>query len=117
MVSGFLKLPRRHAATLLYNHCVQDWRDVIPRIKLPTLIFGGRVSIFPWQSQEWIHRQIPGSRLEIFEEQEGGNHFMFVEEPGKLNGILWEFLDWGDGKGLANRRMHQPVRREWTRRW
>jgi hypothetical protein len=31
------KLPRRHAADLLYNHATQDWRDVIPRVKIPTL--------------------------------------------------------------------------------
>ena len=30
-----LKLPRRHAATLLSNHSLQDWRDVMPRIDLP----------------------------------------------------------------------------------
>src|SRR2546428_8274891 len=50
LIESFLKLPRRYAAALLYNHCVQDWRDVIPRVNLPTLIVGGRVSIFPWQS-------------------------------------------------------------------
>ena len=92
IIEGFLKLPRRHAASLLYNHSVQDWRDVIPRINLPTLIVGGRVSIFPWQSQEWIHRQISGSQLEIFEEEEGGNHFMFLEQPEKFNRIVSEFI-------------------------
>jgi hypothetical protein len=33
-----LRLPRRQAATLFYNHCTQDWRDVIPRINIPTLV-------------------------------------------------------------------------------
>jgi pimeloyl-ACP methyl ester carboxylesterase len=92
LIEDFLKLPRQHAATLLYNHCVQDWRDVIPRINIPTLVVGGRVSIIPWKSQEWIHNQIRGSRLEIFEEEEGGNHFMFIEEPQKFNRIVSEFI-------------------------
>jgi len=35
-----------------------DWRDLIPRINLPTLIISGRASIIPWKSQERIHRQI-----------------------------------------------------------
>ena len=87
-----LRFPRIHAAALLYNHATQDWRDVIPRINLPTLIISGRVSIVPWKSQVWIHEQIAGSRLEIFEEHEGGNHFMFIEGAEKFNRILTEFL-------------------------
>lgn len=63
-----LKLPREHAATLVYNHATQDWRDLIPRIDIPTLIVSGRVSLVPWKSQVWIHEQIPGAQLEMFEE-------------------------------------------------
>jgi non-heme chloroperoxidase len=87
-----LTMPRQHAATLLYNHSTQDWRDLIPRIELPTLVVGGRVSVVPWRSQEWIAGQIPGARLEIFEEEEGGNHFMFIEAPAKFNDIVAEFV-------------------------
>lgn len=87
-----LKLPRRHAATLLYNHATQDWRDVIRRIDLPTLIIGGRRSLVDWRSQVWIQSVIQGSRLEIFEEHEGGNHFMFMENPAKFNRLVAEFV-------------------------
>lgn len=87
-----LKMPRHHAATLFYNHSTQDWRDLIPRIDLPTLIFGARTGPVGWKSQEWVQRQIKGSRLEIFEEDEGGNHFMFLENPAKFNRIVREFL-------------------------
>lgn len=87
-----LQFPRRHAATLLAQLATQDWRDVIPRLTLPTLIVGGRVSLVPWQSQAWIQAHIPGSRLEIFEEHEGGNHHMFIEGAAKFNRLLREFL-------------------------
>ena len=86
------KMPRRHAATLLLNHSTQDWRDLIPRITLPTLIVGGRVSLIDWRSQEWMHRQIAGSQLEIFEEADGGNHFMFMENPERFNRLVDAFL-------------------------
>ena len=86
------KMPRRHAATLLLNHATQDWRDLIPRITLPTLIVGGRVSLIDWRSQEWMHRQIAGSQLEIFEEADGGNHFMFLENPERFNNLVDAFL-------------------------
>jgi hypothetical protein len=92
IIEGNLTMPRRHAATLLYNHSTQDWRDLIPRIQLPTLVVGGRVSTVPWRSQVWIAEQIPGSRLEIFEEEEGGNHFMFIEGHEKFNQIVADFV-------------------------
>jgi len=92
VVKQNLKMPREYAAALLYNHATQDWRRVIPRIALPTLIVGGRVSVVPWKSQAWIQTQVRGSKLEIFEENEGGNHFMFMENPDKFNRIVRDFI-------------------------
>jgi pimeloyl-ACP methyl ester carboxylesterase len=92
MVEHNRKMPRAAAAALLFNHSGQDWRDVLPRITLPTLIVGGEASIFPWRSQAWIHEQIPGSRLEVFAEAEGGSHFMFIENPAKFNRLVTEFI-------------------------
>jgi non-heme chloroperoxidase len=87
-----LTMPREHAATLLYNHSTQDWRDLIPRIDTPSLVVGGRVSVVPWRSQAWVADQIKGARLEIFEEADGGNHFMFIEAPDKFNSIVADFV-------------------------
>jgi len=86
------RMTRRDASALLFNHAFQDWRDVIPRITLPTLVIGGRVSPIPWKSQDWIAQQIKGAQLEIFEEEEGGSHFMFIENPDKFNRIVKEFI-------------------------
>jgi non-heme chloroperoxidase len=87
-----LKMPRDLAATLAYNNNHTDWRDLVPRIKLPTLIISGRASDIPWKSQDWIHRQIQGSQFEVFEEAEGGKHFMFIENPEKFNRLVMEYL-------------------------
>ena len=87
-----LRMPRRHAASLLLNHSVHDWRDVIPRITLPTLIVSGRASLIDWRSQVWMHGRIAGSQLEIFEEADGGNHFMFMENPDRFNRLVDAFL-------------------------
>jgi non-heme chloroperoxidase len=92
MIEHNLKMPRAAAAALLFNHSSQDWRDVLPRITLPTLVVGGQASIFPWRSQAWIHEQIPGSRLEVFAEAESGSHFMFIENPAKFNRLVAEFI-------------------------
>jgi non-heme chloroperoxidase len=87
-----LRMPREYAARLLYDHATNDWRDVIPLIDIPTLVVGGKASLVGWKSQVWIGAQIPGSRVEIFEESEGGNHFMFMENPEKFNRIVKEFM-------------------------
>ena len=92
ILSENLKLPRNHAARLLLELAAHDWRDVIQRIRLPTLVFGGRASIFNPASQQWIARQIPGAEVEIFEEDEGGGHFMWLENPNKFHATLRQFL-------------------------
>lgn len=90
IVAENLKLPAEYAARLVLNHGSLDWRDVIPRITLPTLVIGGKHSHVNPQSQVWIHEQLPGSRLEIFDE--GGAHFPFLEAPERFNAVVAEFL-------------------------
>jgi non-heme chloroperoxidase len=87
-----LKMPRKLAATLFLDHATRDWRDVIARIRLPTLVVAAEMSIFPSESQEWIARQIPGARLEIFAEKDGGSHFMCFENPTRFNAVVRDFL-------------------------
>ena len=91
-----LKFPRHHAATLLFNHSTQDWRDLITRIQIPTLIIGGASSVVPEVSQRWIHSQIPNSLMEIFPTDAGGHHFAFLENPDRFNIVLVKFI-----KGLS----------------
>lgn len=92
MVDLNMKLPRSAAADLLYNHCHQDWRDVLPRIDRPTLFIGGKASLVPASCIEWAATQVPGARAAIFQASELGSHFMFVENPKKFNALLREFM-------------------------
>ncbi|MBT3626700.1 MAG: alpha/beta hydrolase [Rhodospirillaceae bacterium] len=87
-----LKMPRQHAADLVYHHVLIDWRDLIPTIRLPTLVVGGDVSIFSARSQHWLAEQIPGAECVIFGADEGGSHFMFYENPEKFNAVVEGFL-------------------------
>ena len=96
-VAESLKVPAAYAARLLIDHGAQDWRDVIqqviPSLKLPTLVFGGELaSIFPPAAARWIVSQIPGAELSIFSAEEGGSHFMFWENPQKFNAVVRRFL-------------------------
>jgi non-heme chloroperoxidase len=92
VIDNVLKLPRRYAAQLIYDHATRDWFDVVKRIDLPTLFIGGRASQIPWRSLVWMHQQVHGSRLEIFEKNEGGKHFLFMENPEKFNALVAEFF-------------------------
>jgi non-heme chloroperoxidase len=86
------KMKRNHCAELMRNHANLDWRDVICRIRLPTLAIGAHASLAPATCMPWVASQIPGARLEMFGADEGGSHFMFVENPQKFNRLVLEFL-------------------------
>lgn len=87
-----LKMPRGHAADLLFDHCLNDWRDVIEATRLPSLVVGGHKSIFSAASQEWIAAVNPNARVSNFTEAEGGSHFMFFENPARFNSEAAAFL-------------------------
>jgi len=90
-----IKFPRHHAAALLHDHCMIDWRSEICSIRFPTLVVGGETSIFAPSSQAWIAAQIPGAEVDIFPEAEGGSHFMFLEAPDRFNRLVTKFLTKG----------------------
>ncbi|MCB4767660.1 alpha/beta hydrolase [Ancylobacter sp. Lp-2] len=85
--------PRRQAAQLFYDHAFKDWRDVIARITRPCLCVGARRSIVPWQAMVSLGRAIEYSHTVIFENDEGGSHFMFLENPSKFNSIISSFIE------------------------
>ena len=86
------RMDPRHAAELMRNHANLDWRDVIARIRLPTLAIGAQASLAPASCMPWVASQIPGARLEMFAADEGGSHFMFAENPLKFNELVLDFL-------------------------
>ena len=87
------QMPRPLAAALMRQHAPIDWRDVIRRIRLPSLVVGAEASLAPASSIRWIAEQIPGAILEIFGADEGGSHFMFAENPEKFNRVVLDILE------------------------
>lgn len=88
-----LGLAMPYGAKLLIDHVMQDWRDVLPRVDVPTLVTGGEVSHVAPSSQEWIASRIPGAQLKIFPREEGGAHFPFFESPKHFAEVLTDFLE------------------------
>jgi pimeloyl-ACP methyl ester carboxylesterase len=87
-----LKMPAACAAALLLNHATQDWRDLIARIDVPTLVIGGEVSHVNPISQKWIAGALHRSKLEIISAADRGSHFPFLENPALFNRLVREFL-------------------------
>lgn len=87
-----IALPRAQAGTLLVDHCYQNWRDLLPRINVPTLVIGGAVSLFPPAEIEWVAEQISDAKVRVFSEQERGSHFMFWENAELFNTVVREFF-------------------------
>ena len=87
-----MEIPGQSAAKLYFNNICQDFRDIFHKIDVPTLLITGRASLHPWQSHKWMSGQIPDSKLEIISEEDGGNHFPFVEKPDNFNKIVASFL-------------------------
>ncbi|MFK3983786.1 alpha/beta fold hydrolase [Micromonospora sp. NPDC050397] len=90
-----LLLPRKHAVTLHLDHYGNDWRDVLPRITVPTLVIGGASSFFDARVPRWVAAQIPGAQVRVFSEAERGSHLMFWENPELFNTVVREFLTTG----------------------
>jgi pimeloyl-ACP methyl ester carboxylesterase len=78
---------------LLFDHCAQDWRDVLPRIDVPTLVIGCDGSHVDPSSQRYIAERIPDARLHVFPTDVASSHFPFLENPDAFNAVVKEFLD------------------------
>ncbi|MFC9098131.1 alpha/beta fold hydrolase [Streptomyces sp. NPDC057072] len=85
-------LPREYAAALLLDHYGNDWRDVLPRLDVPTLVIGGEASLFPPESAAWVASRIPGAQVRIFSTDERGSHLMFWENPDLFDSVVRAFL-------------------------
>ena len=91
MVAETSKLPTGALSAILFDQTVQDYRDVLPAVDVPTLVcWGEHDQLLPVSGAPYMHEQIAGSRLELFERS---GHCPFLEESEKFNSVVQEFLD------------------------
>jgi non-heme chloroperoxidase len=84
------KCPPSVRAAIMADHTHLDWRDLLPQIKLPTLVCVGRQSkVFPWEGSAFVGEHIPGATTVFFE---NSGHMPFYEEPEKFNQIVGKFV-------------------------
>jgi proline iminopeptidase len=79
-----------HNFAFAHNVHHYDVKPLLPSVTAPTLIVVGRHDwITPVPASETIHRLIPNSRLEIFE---NSGHSPQLEEPEKFQALVRAFL-------------------------
>jgi pimeloyl-ACP methyl ester carboxylesterase len=91
MIRESSKLPTGPLSAILFDQTVQDYRDVLGTIDVPTLIcWGQHDQLLPVSGAPYMHEHIRGSRLELFE---NSGHCPFLEEAERFNQVVQEFLD------------------------
>jgi proline-specific peptidase len=70
---------------------IRSWDvfDRLAEIALPTLILAGRFDECVPEHMWEMHRRIAGSRFELFE---ASAHMPFIEEPGRFDRVMRDFL-------------------------
>lgn len=83
--------PTQAAIDYVTEMVAADYRADLPSINLPTLLIYGRMNNAPIPSEigAWIAGQIPGARLERFED---AGHSPFYEQPGRFNQLISDFV-------------------------
>ena len=88
----FVKNDPKSLARVLFNHTVNDWRDVVGhKINVPAAIFSGDESN-NLDSQRWAQSVIPGAILFSYTSAEQGDHFLMFKNPVKFVDDLSSFL-------------------------
>jgi pimeloyl-ACP methyl ester carboxylesterase len=90
---AFIKNDPNYLAKVLFDHAMNDWRDVIRhKIDVPTAIFSGEYSN-NLPSQNWMKSVLPKATLYTYTKAEQGDHFLMFKNPVKFTTDLQSFLE------------------------
>ena len=89
-LSEMAKAPPHARNAVMADHTRHDWRDLFPKIQLPSLVLVAREDgVFPWQGPAHVGEAIPGAETVFFEESA---HALFFDEPKKFNETVTSFV-------------------------
>jgi non-heme chloroperoxidase len=84
------RLPAGPAARLAFSFLSSDWRDVIPRISVPTLVIGAGNGGVPQAAVDWVAENLPdGSLVRL----DNVSHMVMLEAPERFTGAVTQFLN------------------------
>jgi class 3 adenylate cyclase len=82
-------ISRRVLAPMTDANVDLDIRDVLPTIRVPTLLLHRRGDMLPIEGARYMAERIPGARLI---EMDGEDHWPWVSDPEQVCGHVEEFL-------------------------
>jgi pimeloyl-ACP methyl ester carboxylesterase len=90
MDAKFDSFPHPGLRPILLDHFVADWRDVLPRIDVPTWVVTSKFSPFyDLGGMEWLASEVQDGTLAVFEHS---GHYPQLNEPDEFNKQLLSFL-------------------------
>ena len=90
MFEEITMLPESIASAIIFDEAVQDYRPVLKKVTVPTLLcFGRDEKLVPVAAGEHLQENIPDARLVVFE---NSGHCPFLEEPDRFNQEVDQFI-------------------------
>lgn len=91
--AALISLDHMKHARILQDHMTNDWRDILPQIKVPVLLIAGEASHCSTQrSCAWMQSQLQNSELLFIPAEQFGVHEMHLYSPEIFNRAVIEFL-------------------------
>ena len=90
MFDQITRLPESIASSILFDQTVQDYRPMLSKVTVPTLLcFGRDEKLIPVAGGEHLQKSLPNARLLVFE---NSGHCPFLEESKRFNKEVDQFI-------------------------
>lgn len=84
------RVPPAVKSAILFDQSVRDYRSVLERVDVPTLVCVGKAeSVLEVESVEYVAEHTPDADIEYFSESD---HCPFLEQPDRFNRVLDGFV-------------------------
>jgi pimeloyl-ACP methyl ester carboxylesterase len=84
------RVPPAVKSAVLFDQSVRDYRSVLERVDVPTLVCVGEAeSVLEVESVEYVAEHTPDAEIEYFTESD---HCPFLEQPERFNRVLDAFV-------------------------
>lgn len=87
LLESAMRTPTNTVMTYVNNYLLQDFRPLLSRIKVPTLVI--TTEGYRLEYMKDIQRSLPQGKLEIVKD---AGHVLFVDQPDAFNRLLADFI-------------------------
>jgi hypothetical protein len=107
MREEIMRPPASVASAIIFDQTMRDYRPVLPKVDVPTLVVtGADEKLVSVAAEELIASEMPDARVVVFEES---SHCPFLEETDRFNETVGEFVR-SPLRTVSRRRRRAPAR-------